>query len=327
MNQLRWDPTLREWVAYATHRQGRTFLPPAEYCPLCPTRPGGFPTEVEREHYEIAGFENKFPSFAPDAGPPDEPGSALTPTAPGRGLCEVVLYSDDHDSTLATMSERRITNLIEVWADRYGELGAREDVAYVFIFENKGEAIGVTLHHPHGQIYGFPFIPPRPAEELRAAREYREQNDAGCLHCGVLAQEHEDGRRVVVEGEHFTAFVPFYAHFPFEVHVYARRCAPSIADLDADERRDLASVLKRLLTGYDALFGFSLPYMMVMHQAPTDGDDYGGIAHFHIEFYPPNRTEDKLKYLAGSETGAGAFIMDVLPEKSAETLRGKIENQ
>ena len=327
MNQLRWDPTLREWVAYATHRQDRTFLPPAEYCPLCPTRPGGFPTEIEREHYDIVVFENKFPSFARDAGVPDEPGSPLTPTAPGRGVCEVVVYSDDHDATLASLGERRIRNLIEVWADRYGELGAREEVAYVFIFENKGEAIGVTLHHPHGQIYGFPFIPPRPAKELQAAREYREQNDGSCLHCDVLAQEHEDGRRVVVKGEHFTAFIPFYAHFPFEVHLYARRCASSIVDLEEDERRDLASVLKRLLVGYDALFGFSLPYMMVMHQAPTDGHDYDGIAHFHIEFYPPNRTGEKLKYLAGSETGAGAFIMDVLPEKSAETLRSKVEGR
>jgi UDPglucose--hexose-1-phosphate uridylyltransferase len=327
LNQLRWDPTLGEWVAYATRRQDRTFLPPAEYCPLCPTKPGGFPTEIEREHFDIVVFENKFPSFAPDAGAPDEPGSALTPTAPGRGVCEVVLYSDDHDSTLAGMSERRIANLVEVWADRYRELGAREEVQYVFIFENKGEAIGVTLHHPHGQIYAFPFIPPRPAKELRAAREYREDKDGSCLHCDVLVQEHEDGRRVVAKGEHFTAFVPFYARFPFEVHVYARRCAPSIADLDADERRDLASVLKRLLVGYDALFGFSLPYMMVMHQAPTDGGNYDGIAHFHIEFYPPNRTENKLKYLAGSETGAGAFIMDVLPEKSAETLRVKIEGR
>jgi UDPglucose--hexose-1-phosphate uridylyltransferase len=327
LNELRWDPTLREWVAYATRRQDRTFLPPAEYCPLCPTRPGGFPTEIERESYDIAVFENKFPSFARDAGVPDEPGTPLTPTAPGRGVCEVVVYSDDHDATLASLGERRIRNLIEVWADRYGELGAREEVRYVFIFENKGEAIGVTLHHPHGQIYGFPFIPPRPAKELQAAREYGEQNDGSCLHCDVLAQEQEDGRRVVVKGEHFTAFIPFYAHFPFEVHLYAGRCAPSIADLDAGERRDLASVLERLLVGYDDLFGFSLPYMMVMHQAPTDGDDYDGIAHFHIEFYPPNRTGEKLKYQAGSETGAGAFIMDVLPEESAETLRGKILNR
>ncbi|HJQ28266.1 MAG TPA: galactose-1-phosphate uridylyltransferase, partial [Rubrobacter sp.] len=263
-------------------------------------------------------------SFAPNAPAPEEPGTTLTPTAPGRGICEVVLYSDDHDSTLATMSERRIRNLIEVWSDRYEELGALDFVDYVFIFENKGEAIGVTLHHPHGQIYGYPFIPPRPAKELDAAHEYRVES-GGCLHCDLLSQEHEDARRVLIKGEHVTAFIPFYAHFPFEAHVYANRCAPSIADLDSRERRDMASVLKRLLVGYDSLFGFSLPYMMVMHQAPTDGGDYDGIAHFHIEFYPPNRTADKLKYLAGSETGAGAYIMDVLPERTAETLRGKIE--
>jgi UDPglucose--hexose-1-phosphate uridylyltransferase len=326
VNQLRWDPTLREWVAYATHRQDRTFLPPPEYCPLDPTKPGGFPTEVPREYYDIVVFENKFPSLARDAPEPDEKGTALTPTAPGRGVCEVVLYSDDHDATLAGMSERRIRNLIEVWADRFAELGAREEVRYVFIFENKGEAIGVTLHHPHGQIYAYPFVPPRPKKELEAAREYKTHS-GGCLHCDLLSQEHEDGRRMVAKGEHFSAFIPFYAHFPFEAHVYSRRCAPSIADLDAAERWDLARVLKRLLVGYDALFGFSLPYMMVMHQAPTDGGAYDGIAHFHIEFYPPNRTADKLKYLAGSETGAGAFIMDVLPEMTAETLRGKIEGQ
>ncbi|MCA1687580.1 MAG: galactose-1-phosphate uridylyltransferase [Actinobacteria bacterium] len=325
MNQLRWDPTLREWVAYATHRQDRTFLPPAEYCPLCPTKPGGFPTEVPRESYDIVVFENKFPSFSPEAPEPDEPGDPLTPTAPGRGVCEVVLYSDEHGATLAGMSERRIRNLVEVWADRYEDLGSLDYVDYVFIFENKGEAIGVTLHHPHGQIYAYPFVPPRPKKELEAARRYRDENDGRCLHCDLLAGEHEDGRRLVAKEEHFTAFVPFYAHFPYEAHVYARRCAPSIADLADEERRDLARVLKRLLMGYDRLFGFSLPYMMVMHQAPTDGDDHGGIAHFHIEFYPPNRTADKLKYLAGSETGAGAYIVDALPEETARTLGEAVE--
>jgi UDPglucose--hexose-1-phosphate uridylyltransferase len=320
LNQLRWDPTLKEWVAYATHRQDRTFLPPAEYCPLCPTEPGGFPTEVPRESYDIVVFENKFPSYAPDAPEPDEPGTVLTPTAPGRGVCEVVLYSEDHGATLAGMSEERIRNLVEVWADRYEELGAREEVEYVFIFENKGEAIGVTLHHPHGQIYGYPFVPPRPAKELGAARDHREAHGS-CLHCDLLAEEHADGRRVLYKGEHFTAFVPFYAHYPYEVHLYTRRCVPSMAELEAPEHRDLARVLKKLLTGYDALFGFSLPYMMVMHQAPTDGRDHGGVAHFHVEFYPPNRTAEKLKYLAGSETGAGAFIMDALPEDTAAELR------
>ena len=324
MNQLRWDPTLREWVAYATHRQDRTFLPPAEYCPLCPTKPGGFPTEVPRESYDIVVFENRFPSFAQNAPEPNEEGSDLTPTAPGRGICEVVLYSDDHDATLATMSERRIRNLIEVWADRYEELGASEEAEYVFIFENKGEAIGVTMHHPHGQIYGYPFVPPRPRKELEAARVHVEEHGT-CLHCDLLAEEHTDGRRVIHKGDSFTAFVPFYAHYPYEVHVYARRCVPSLAGLDEDERRDLARILKRLLTGYDALFGFSLPYMMAMHQAPTDGEDHEGVAHFHIEFYPPNRTAEKLKYLAGSEVGAGAFIVDALPETTAAALREAVE--
>jgi UDPglucose--hexose-1-phosphate uridylyltransferase len=323
---MRWDPTLEEWVAYATHRQDRTFLPPAEYCPLDPTKPGGFPTEVPRSSYDIVIFENKFPSFTPEAPEPDEPGSALTPTAPGRGVAEVVLYSDDHNATLAGMSERRIRNLIEVWIDRFEELGSLDYVDYVFIFENKGEAIGVTLHHPHGQIYAYPFIPPRPKKELEAAAEYRAQNENHCLHCDLLVGEHEDGRRLVAKGEHFTAFVPFYAHFPYEAHLYARRCAPSIANLSGEERRDLARVLKKLLVGYDRLFGYSLPYMMVMHQAPTDGNDHEGMAHFHIEFYPPNRTADKLKYLAGSETGAGAYIVDALPEETARTLREAVES-
>jgi UDPglucose--hexose-1-phosphate uridylyltransferase len=324
VNHLRWDPTLEEWVAYATHRQDRTFLPPAEYCPLCPTKPGGFPTEVPRSSYEIAVFENRFPSFSPEAGEPPAASNGFHRTAPGRGVCEVVLYSDDHDSTLASMSEGHIRNLIEVWADRYVELGSRGEVEYVFIFENKGEAVGVTLHHPHGQIYGYPFVPPVARKELEAAREYHQRN-ASFLHEDLLAAEHEDGRRLVVKDEHFTAFVPFYAHYPYEVHVYSRRPATSIADLDGGERRGLARVLKKVLSGYDELFGFSLPYVMAMHQAPTDGRDYAGIAHFHIEFYPPNRTADKLKYLAGSEVGAGAFVMDALPEETAARLREATE--
>ena len=323
-NQLRWDPTLEEWVAYATHRQDRTFLPPKEYCPLCPTEPGGYPTEVLRTSYDVVVFENKFPAFSPNANGAGEPGTELMPTTPSRGLCEVVLYSDEHNATLASMSEERIRNLIEVWADRYVELGALQYVEYVFVFENKGEEIGVTLNHPHGQVYAYPFIPPRPARELKAAERYRER-EQGALHANILAQERADGRRIVVQGEHFTAFVPFYAHYPYEVHLYANRSATSIVDLSDAEREDMARTLKRLLLGYDELFGFSLPYVMVMHQAPTDGLDYEDLAHFHIEFYPPHRTEKKLKYIAGSEQGAGAWIVDALPEETASALREAIE--
>jgi UDPglucose--hexose-1-phosphate uridylyltransferase len=273
LNQLRWDPTLQEWVSYATHRQDRTFLPPAEYCPLCPTKPGGFPTEVPRESYDIVVFENKFPSFVPTPQKPRSPAPRCRPPPRGRGAAEVVVYSDDHDATLAELSEGRTRNLIGVWTDRYRELGAREEIAYVFIFENKGEAIGVTLHHPHGQIYGYPFVPPRPRKELEAARAHRERSGT-CLHCDLLAEEQADGRRILHESEYFTVFVPFHAHFPYEAHVYARRCVPSLAYLDENERRGLAHALKRLLTAYDSLWGFSLPYMMAMHQAPTDGNGY-----------------------------------------------------
>ena len=136
-----------------------------------------------------------------------------------------------------------------------------------------------------------------------------------------------DGRRLIHKGEHFSAFVPFTARYPYEVHLYSRRCATSIADLSSEERDDLARSLKQVLGGYDALFGFSLPYMMVLHQAPTDGGDYEGLAHLHIEFYPPNRTARKLKYLAGSEAGAGVFVVDALPEQTATGLREAVERR
>ena len=251
--------------------------------------------------------------------------STTSATASSTSALGEITVTADRDAQVVDLDPARMRTVVQAWAHRTAALNQVPGVEQVFCFINQGVEIGVTLAHPHGQIYGYPFIPPRPAKELQAASEYRAQNGGRCLHCDLLSQEHEDARRVLTKGEHFTAFIPFYAHFPFEAHVYSRRCAPSIADLESAERRDLASVLKRLLVGYDSLFGFSLPYMMVMHQAPTNGDAYGGIAHFHIEFYPPNRTADKLKYLAGSETGAGAFVVDVLPEDTAGTLRAAIE--
>jgi UDPglucose--hexose-1-phosphate uridylyltransferase len=330
VSQLRWDPTLSEWVVYAPTRQDRTFLPPVTWCPLCPTRDERFPTEVPFSSYEIVVFENRFPSLTltpdddetyptPDASAAQ--GEEVMPVRPGYGVCEVVLYTDQHTTTLAQLDEERIRRLIEVWADRYTELGALPDVRYVFIFENRGEVIGVTLQHPHGQIYAYPFIPPRPTREMEASRTYAAEHHGDCLHCAILAQEQTDTRRILVRSDHFTAFVPFYAHYPYEVHIYANRCVPSIAQLDRAETRDLARVLKRVLSAYDALWGFSLPYVMAVHQSPTDGEDYTGIAHLHFEFYPPHRTREKLKYLAGSESGAGTFIVDELPEVTASALR------
>ncbi len=319
MSELRWNPLLGEWTITATHRQERTFLPPADYCPLCPTRPGAFETEIPVPTFDIVVFENRFPSLQASPPRPAVEGCDLYPVRPAQGVCEVVVYTDRHTTTLAEESTERIRRLILVWCDRFTELGARDDVAYVYIFENKGEAIGVTLHHPHGQIYAYPFIPPRIARKLAQA-EHHWQSTGRDLLGDVLDEEQRDGRRIVCENEAFVAFIPFFARFPYETLIVPRRPATAITDFDAGERWRLAEILKTLLVGYDRLFGFSLPYIMALHQRPTDGRDYP-YARFHVEFLPPHRTAHKLKYLAGSESGAGAFINDTIPEETAPRLR------
>jgi UDPglucose--hexose-1-phosphate uridylyltransferase len=177
----------------------------------------------------------------------------------------------------------------------------------------------VTLDHPHGQIYAYPFVPPIVERELESSKENLE-DEGKCLFCEVLEKEKEDGRRIVLENDSFTAFVPFFARYTYEVHVYADEHVPSLAEFGEKEERDLGRILKRLLGKYDGLFGFEFPYVMAIHQQPTDGsgEEY---SHFHIEFYPPYRTKSKLKYLAGSEIGAGTYINNALAEEKAEELR------
>jgi UDPglucose--hexose-1-phosphate uridylyltransferase len=299
LSELRFNELRGEQVDYAIHRQDRTFLPAREHCPLCPTRPGGEPTEIPFPAFEIAVFDNRFPAFE----------------AP-HGAAEVVVYTDEHDSSFGSLPAQRAEDLMWVWRHRYRELGARGDVAYVFIFENRGVEVGVTLHHPHGQIYAFPFLPPVPALELAADRRL-----GGCAPCALLARELEDGRRIVDSNEALVSYVPYAARWPYEVHVVMREHRASLLDCDAHELKLLSGCLQRLARGYDALFERLFPYMMVVHQAPTDGLRQG---HLHVEFYTPLRTATKLKYLAGSEQGAGTFISDTLPEESAATLREAI---
>lgn len=318
MSEMRWNPLLRQWVVTATHRQNRTYKPPKEYCPLCPTAPGAFPTEVPAPEYEIVVFENRFPSFHTEPPEPDVAGSELYPVQLAKGACEVVLYSQDHNKTLREMPVEHIDRLVQVWADRYTELGSREEIEYVLIFENKGEAVGVTLHHPHGQIYAFPYIPPIPRAEMEAGIEHLERTGR-CLLCDIVSEE-LSGPRVIWQDERFVAYVPFFARYPYEVHLAAKAHRGSLAEMDRGEQTSLAKGIKEVATAYDNLFGFPLPYMMVMHQRPTDGKEHPE-AHFHVEFYPLNRTADKLKYLAGCESGAGTFITDIAPETQAERLR------
>lgn len=325
MSELRWNPMLDQWVITATHRQNRTFLPPADFCPLCPTKPGASEenvTDVPAPEYDIAIIENKFPSLKYPPAEPSVEGNDLYPVEPSDGVCEVVLFTQEHDATLATQPVERIEKLVRVWQDRYEDLGSREYVDYVFIFENKGKVIGVTIDHPHGQVYAYPFIPPVAQTELAAAKKHFDKTGRR-LWDDIVAEEIRDGRRIVAQNDTWLAVIPFYARYPYEIHLLPKRHITKITEFSEAERWDLARLMKTVLLKYDNVFGFSMPYMMVMHQAPTDGGDYD-FYRFHIEFYPPHRTEQKLKFLAGSESGAGVFINDTLPEDKAAELR-KVE--
>ncbi len=303
MSELRFNELRGEQVAYAIHRQDRTFLPDRAHCPLDPTRPGAPPTEIPLAAFQIVVFDNRFPAFE-------------TP----MGAAEVVVYTDDHDASLGSLPLDRVEALMWVWRHRYEELGAREEIEYVYIFENRGVEVGVTLHHPHGQIYGYPFLPPVPALELQA-----DERLGGCAPCVLLEREREDGRRLLFENEAVAAYVPAAARWPYEAHLVMRAHRPSLSHCEPGELRLLAAALLRLVRGFDALFDRPLPYVMAVHQAPTSAAgraaDAGAAGHLHIEFYPPLRTAEKLKYLAGSEQGAGTFIGDVLPEEAAAALR------
>jgi len=311
MTELRWNPTLREWVSTASHRQGRPQMP-ADWCPFCPGS-GKVP-----DHYDCYIYPNDFAAFTI---PPPEPaiqGDDFYRVARSYGRCDVVLYHPDHNLSLPQLPLEHIVKLVQIWRRRFTELKATPGIRYVLIFENKGAVIGVTMPHPHGQIYAFPFIPPRLRRELDSARAHQRAKGR-CLFCDILKKERRDGRRIVAENEAFTAFIPFYARWPYEVHIYPRRHLGAIDQFRPSEERGLAEILKWVTRKYDHLFQMSFPYMMLLHQAPTKGNY--PYYHFHIEFYPPHRSKQKLKYLAGVETGAGTFLNDSLAEEKAAELR------
>ncbi len=311
MTELRWNPTVREWVSTASHRQDRPQMP-KDWCPFCPGS-GKVP-----DNYDCYIYPNDFAAFSI---PPPQPAiqdDDFYRVAPSYGKCDVVLYSPDHNTSLPQLSLDHLVKLVRIWRKRFTELKATAGIRYVLIFENKGAAIGVTMPHPHGQIYAFPFIPPRLQREIESARAHQRAKGR-CLLCDILKKERRDGRRIVAENEAFTAFVPFYARWPYEVHIFSRRHLGALDQFRASEERGLAEILKWVTLKYDNLYQFSFPYMMLLHQSPTKGNF--PYFHFHIEFYPPHRSKEKLKYLASVESGAGTFLNDSLAEEKAAELR------
>jgi UDPglucose--hexose-1-phosphate uridylyltransferase len=305
-----------EWVAYAPHRQSRTFLPPPQYNPLRPTTDPLYPTELPRGEYDVAVFDNLFPSLSPTASQSPE---LLVPTRPGNGHCEVVVYSQDAAASLGALPLDHIELLLEVWG-RHTELnGANEAVKYVLPFENRGVEVGVTLAHPHGQIYSYPFIPPLPQRMLERELAHYEATGQPLLE-EFLLKEIDSSERILYMGPHAVAIVPICARYSYEVWLAPRRAVPYLYDLAPEVRADLARALKTVLMKFDALWQRPFPYVMAWFQAPTDGQPHPE-SHLHVEFYPPYRTREKLKYLAGTELAAGLFACDSLPEHTARELQ------
>ena len=313
---LRWHPLRGEWVTYAAYRQGRTFLPPPEYNPLAVTADPAHPTEVPAGDWDVAVFDNRFPSLAvPSAEPPD----LIVPTAPASGYCEVVVFTQDPQASLGKLPLAHIDLLLQVWGDRTARLARRGGVAYVLPFENRGAEVGVTLHHPHGQIYAYPVVPPVPARMQQEAHQHYAKEGRGVLQ-DLIGKELRDGMRTIYKGSHSVAFVPVCARYPYEVWVAPIEPVENFNQLSAEQRADLARAMKTVLLKYDGLWQRPFPYLMAWYQAPTDGRAHPE-SHLHAEFYPPYRTRDRLKYLAGTEIGAGFFAMDALPEEKARELQ------
>ncbi|WP_326753152.1 galactose-1-phosphate uridylyltransferase [Streptomyces hirsutus] len=309
-SEIRRDPLLGDSVAVASHRQGRTYHPPADECPLCPSE-GDRLSEIPDSSYDVVVFENRFPSLAGDS-----------------GRCEVVCFTSDHNASFGSLDEEQARLVLDAWTDRTSELSHLSSVEQVFCFENRGAEIGVTLQHPHGQIYAYPFTTPRTSLMLRQVAAHKEATGGANLFDTVLAEERA-GERVVLEGDHWVAYVPYAAHWPYEVHLYPRRRVPDLLGLDEAARTEFPQVYLELLRRFDRIFGEGeppTPYIAAWHQAPFGAlEEFDGVTRddfaLHLELFTIRRTSGKLKFLAGSESGMNVFINDVPPERAAERLR------
>ncbi len=309
----RWHPLRQEWVIYASHRQNRTFLPPKNYSPLNPSNDENFPTELPIGNYDVAVFDNLFPSMT------QNPSAKSNHTIPSDGSCEVIVFTQDPDSSLGNLNVSHIDLILEVLAERTKEIQKNLNIKYVMPFENRGVEMGVTLHHPHGQIYAYPFIPPVIDKFNQSFESFYVENKMTLLE-QVIKNELDEDQRVISKNEHSLAFIPSFARYPYETWIAPKRPVQFLYDLNPEEMRDLAKTLKETLLKFDQLWQRPFPYLMNFYQAPVNS---GAVNYwnFFIQITPPYRNKDRLKYLAGTELGAGTFVNDSLPEEKAMELK------
>jgi UDPglucose--hexose-1-phosphate uridylyltransferase len=318
MAEIRWNPLLNDWVMIASHRQDRPQMPKG-WCPFCPGS-GKVP-----ESYDVLRYDNDFPALMRDPPVPDVGSSGLLVSAPAYGKCEVILYSPQHDMTLPGLPAVHIRKVVDLWQERSAELSEDEMIKYVFIFENRGEAVGVTMPHPHGQIYAYPYVPKKIQTEIGCCADYFVKNNR-CLICDVIKAEMDDGSRIITENDHFVTILPFFTEYPYGMFIYPKKHIAGIEGFSENEKDSLAAILRNTAGTLDSLFDFAFPYMMCIHQKTVNtGDMSEKHYHFHIEFYPPMRSANKIKYNASSETGAWAPCNPTSPEEKALELRGAYE--
>ena len=319
--QMRLDSLTSEWVSVAAHRHARAFLPPANQCPLCPTTDENLSELPDR--FDVAVFENKSPSFGPELLPAVDldfasvEGLELGATRKSVGRCEVVVFSPEHLGSLGALPVERVKTVIDALADRTEHLQSLAGVMQVFPFENRGQEIGVTLHHPHGQIYAYPFVTPRTQKLLSSIERFGADLFAETLEFESASE------RVLTKSDSFTAYVPFAGRWPIEIHLLPHRHVQHLGQLTEDEKTELASVYRRLLRSLDEIYDSPTPYIAAWHQAPLL--QAGKNVRLQLQITSPRRAADKLKYLAGSESAMGAFIADFAPEKTAAQIREALE--
>ncbi|MFM8751910.1 MAG: galactose-1-phosphate uridylyltransferase [Actinomycetota bacterium] len=319
IGEMRLDPLNNEWVVIAAHRQGRIFLPPKELNPLAPSRPG-FLTEIPEADYEVVVFDNRSPSLRPpekEVELPHDP-DFQTPPFPAAGKCEVVCFTSQYDASFKDLSHHQIRTVLEAWRDRTEELSRIPYIHHIAPFENRGEEVGVTLNHPHGQIYAYSYIPPKTARMLEVARAHHSKTGRVLLD-DIVARELKDEVRIVTSNTEWVAYVPYASRYPFEIHIAPRRSVADLVALDEAASESFAPIAKEVLQRLDGVFGVTMPYIASWHQAPVhEGRD---VMRLHWQIQSVRRAPGKLKYLAGSESAFGAFMMDLKPEQSAQQLR------
>lgn len=316
MAELRWNPLLRTWTMVAANRQARPHLP-QNWCPFCPGS-GKVP-----EHYDVHAYNNDFPALTLNPEAPESVVRGPYEAAQNYGKCEVVLYSPEHHTTLSALSVDHIVKLVNLLASRFIDLARDPNIKYIFEFENRGEEVGVTMPHPHGQIYAYSFVPQKIEIELESCQQYYAEAHS-CLICDMNETEGAFQQRVIAENASFIAYIPFFTDYPHGVFIVSKRHAGNITEFNDLEKRDLAVMLKNITGAFDALFNKPFPYMMCFHQTPVNSPQYQEshqYYHFHIEFYTPLREADKLKFYASSEMGAWAACNPMAVEQTAEQLK------